>query len=186
MCSSDLKVSEPKLRSHPLLEKLEPGAKSLSGYVRSRNGKVQLYPTLSGLDQYIEFNEEDVLHHEENTDLPNGGTTVWLKSDSIVTAIVSVRIPASSLTNRTNPKRSKLYLSMETIRALTDGAMRRGDGLIPVTDACLSGENRCTRDNSDCTGCGTRTTWIDTDAGCTQTLGAATCGSVNLSCMGAC
>lgn len=180
--------TDGRLATHPVLRKVSVGARSIAGYVKrpgSAEGTIQLYPSLANLDQYFEFNEADVLHHEENPDLPGGGMTVWLKPESIVASISVTRAPMASLPNRSRP-RSKLYLSLETVRALTQGALGRGTRVIPVTNACLSGEGRCTEGASDCVGCTGQTTWINTDAGCTQTLGAATCGSVNLSCMGQC
>jgi hypothetical protein len=93
-------MAEPKHPVHPVVKKLEAaggaeGAVKLLGYFGGAAGErtVKIYASLEDLSVHYEVGEADILHVEaaDASELPHGGSAIWLKGDAQVQRCVTRR-----------------------------------------------------------------------------------------------
>lgn len=130
---------------HPTLEKVPADARVLSGYVgRSESTQsVRLLPSLKDQEHSLEFAQSDIVHFESDGASKDGRVNIWLKPSAPVSVVTVQRVVARELPRG----KRKLTLSAETVKLLRSGR-RTGP---QDTEACISGENRCTEGAGDCT-----------------------------------
>lgn len=140
---------------HPALERIEPGARRLVGYIGPASGStgmVRLYPSLDNLDEYHEFKQSDVLHHERAHGAQEGGASVWLRPDAELTTHQVTRQRVSDLPR----PRKVLRLNRETIRTMNQpmGVRALSNGCTEISGPmCTVGAGDCSDPACDSEGC---------------------------------
>lgn len=109
--SKSIKESPPE---HPLLKRLVSektvDVKAIQGYVGPSDDEacLRIYASLDNLEESIEVNREDVIHHESTPEnvLPHGAVTVWVKQG----ADVAVKLDRVAAIDKVDLKRGRLRI----------------------------------------------------------------------------